>query len=585
MKVGFINSIVTGKLDSFPIGLTSLCTVLRDKGIYSKIIDFARLSSREITLERAFSERNIEKCAKLICKEQFSVISFYTMANSYHITLKIAEKVKEIDPDCVIILAGPQASVCGEETLRYFSFIDLVALGEGEQTIYEIVKNAHKRMFDNCPNALIRQGNDIIRTRVVKPLDDLDKLPFLDYSYVPYVNAFKTFPIEVGRGCPFQCKFCSTKGFWNQQYRLKSSSRIVQEIKYVQERFGIKKFSFEHDSLTANRKRIIEFCNHLISSGLDITWGCSSRVDVLDDEIIMLLSKAGCCSIFLGIESGSPTIQKKINKNLNLDRIIPTIRILKQHNIEVTCSFIYGFPDETECDISKTLALISNLITIGVEHIQIHRLTILRGTEYYEQCKCLLNSINTDGNFNAGGNGKQFETFIKNYPTIFPHFYSIDGVLEDSTYIECFVNNILKLLTKHFPNTYRVIIDRYKADMYHIYQDMILCCKKMEVETYNTLNGLLANQLMEDKLISMLSDCFFKSKWVNDSFMNELFRFESDYLLWFRRQDGSFEKTYDYDLYEFIAGGKEMNPNPQKTQLSVTIQNNHVYLQRQVVCE
>lgn len=581
MKVGFINSIISSELDSFPIGLVSLCTVLKEKGVASEIIDFAHLYSSEGITDRDFGENSIEKYAETICKEAFSVVSFYTMANSYHISLKIAERVKEITPDCIIIFAGPQATVCGEDTLHYFPFIDLIALGEGEQTIYETVINAHVKNFDKCPNALIRQGNKIVKTQMVPMIDELDELPLLDYSYVPYVKDFSSFPIEVGRGCPFRCKFCSTKGFWNQQYRLKSSSRIVQEIKYVQKQFGIKKFAFEHDSLTANRKSIVDFCNDLIDNELGITWGCSSRVDVLDDELITLLSKAGCSNMFLGIESGSPIIQKKINKNLNLNRVIPTIQRLKENRIDVTCSFIYGFPDETEKDLAQTLSMISQLISVGVKHIQIHKLTVLRGTEFYEQFKDKLKVINTAGNFNAGGDGKQFETFIESYPEIFPHFFSVEGVLNDNSHIECFVNNILKLLTKHYPNTYRVITARYHENIYRLYQDMVSCCMKLETETYQSLNGMLKNQLMEEKIIDILKESFFESRWKNDYFMNELFRFESEYLKWIKNPDISFKETYHYDLYEFIAGGQNVNPPPKKTQLSITIRDNRVFLQRQ----
>lgn len=580
MKVGFINSIISSELDSFPIGLVSLCTVLKDKGIPSKIIDFAQLYYSKVISDRDLSENNIERYAEIICKEAFSVISFYTMANSYHISLKIAEQVKKIAPDCIIIFAGPQATVCGEDTLHYFPFIDLIALGEGEQTIYETVINAHAKKFDKCPNALIRQGDKIVKTQIVSMIDDLNELPFLDYSYVPYVKEFNTFPIEVGRGCPFRCKFCSTKGFWNQQYRLKSSSRIVQEIKYVQKQFGIEQFSFEHDSLTANRKCIVKFCNDLIGNELGITWGCSSRVDVLDNELITLLSKAGCKNMFLGIESGSPFIQKKINKNLNLERVIPTIKLLKENGIDVTCSFIYGFPDETEKDLSQTLTMISQLISVGVKHIQIHKLTILRGTEFYEQFKDRLKVIDTTGNFNAGGDGKQFEAFIKSYPEIFPQFFNVEGVLHDNSHIECFVNNILKLLTGHYPNTYRVITARYHENLYRLYQDMISCCEKLEIETYQSLNGMLKDWRMEEKIKGILEENFFDTRWKNDHFMIELFRFESEYLRWIKNPDVDFKKTYRYDLYEFIAGSQNVNPQPQMTQLSITIQDNHAYLQR-----
>lgn len=128
MKIGFINAVFTNKLDSFPIGLVSLCTVLQEKGISAKIVDFTKLDVNDIIRSEGFSNNYIDRCAEIICSEGFCLVSFYTMANSYHISIKIAEKVKMIDPNCIVIFAGPQASVCGEDTLRCFSFIDIVVV-------------------------------------------------------------------------------------------------------------------------------------------------------------------------------------------------------------------------------------------------------------------------------------------------------------------------------------------------------------------------------------------------------------------------------------------------------------------------
>ena len=506
MKVGFINSIIAKARETFPIGLVSLCTVLGSKNIPCKIIDFSTLKSSE-----DFNKGCINEFAELIHAEKFSLVSFYTMANSYHISLLVAEKVKERDPNCVVILAGPQATVCGEDTLKYFPFVDLIALGEGESTIYDTIINAEKREFSKCPNAIIRQGDSYIRTPMVPLVEDLDTLPFLDYSYVPYIKDYSALPIEVGRGCPFRCRFCSTNSFWNQTYRLKSSSRIIQEIKYVQTHYGIKQFTFEHDSLTANRKQIVEFCNGLIDNKLDITWSCSSRVDVLDEEIISLLSKAGCRRMFLGIESGSPFIQKKINKNLKLDRVPPTIKLLKEKNILSTCSFIYGFPDETEEDLSQTLSLISQLISVGVYYIQIHRLSLLRGTEFYEQYKGNLNILDTATNITSGGYGKEFEEFIGNYPSIFPHFFKIDNAKYGDIHVENFINYFLKLLTKNYPFTYQIILDRYQGNLYYLYQDMIECSKEMESPIYQILNGQIENDPFKAILIDTIRSHFFES--------------------------------------------------------------------------
>ena len=92
-------------------------------------------------------------------------------------------------------------------------------------------------------------------------------------------------------------------------------------------------------------------------------------------------------------------MQKEINKNLRLERVLPIISLLKKSDIEITCSFIYGFPNETVSDLTQTLKLISDLIAAGVKNIQIHKLTILRGTEFYETYKNSLVKSNLTNNF------------------------------------------------------------------------------------------------------------------------------------------------------------------------------------------
>lgn len=579
MKIGFINAIFTNKLDSFPIGLVSLCTVLQSKGVSAQIVDFTKLDVNDIIPKEGFSYNYINKCAEIICSEGFQVVSFYTMANSYHISIKIAERVKTINPDCVVIFSGPQASVCGEETLRCFPFIDIVALGEGESTVYDTVVNASKRNYEKCPSAIIRHGDSTVQTDIAPYIEDLDSLPYLDYAFVPYVSQFKAFPIEVGRECPFHCKFCSTKGFWKKKYRLKSSSRIIEEIKEIQRLFGINKFQFEHDSITANRKTIVTFCNDLINNNLDITWGCSSRVDVLDGELIDLLSKAGCRAMFLGIETGSSAMQKEINKNLRLERVLPIISLLKKSDIEITCSFIYGFPNETVSDLTQTLKLISDLIAAGVKNIQIHKLTILRGTEFYETYKNSLVKSNLTNNFNAGGDGRYFAAFIKQYPTLFPHFFGTENISYSVTYIECFVNNVLRLMVSHYPNTYRLLMLQYECNIFRLYQDMEKCCEALEKESYALLNGALTNRYMMNRIAETLKELYFVRFW-EGAFINEMFMFESDYLEWLTHPNELFAKKYHYDLFDFIVNGKDANPPKRETLIGIEMQNQRVFMQR-----
>lgn len=143
---------------------------------------------------------------------------------------------------------------------------------------------------------------------------------YTPYEFNPYIVEGNTgISIEGGRGCPFNCSFCSTSGFWGRKYRIKPVDDLIYEMKKLNKIYKFKFFNIQHDLFTANRKAIVAFCNKIIDERLNLSWGCSSRVDVLDYDLIELMAKANCKSMFLGIETGSKRMQKILNKNLNID--------------------------------------------------------------------------------------------------------------------------------------------------------------------------------------------------------------------------------------------------------------------------
>jgi len=114
-----------------------------------------------------------------------------------------------------------------------------------------------------------------------------------------------TMNLEGGRGCPFHCSFCSTSRFWNRHFRMKPAEDLIREMDTFHERSGIRRFSIEHDMFTANRKYVETFCRLLTDRGTPYRWACSSRIDVLDEDLIQLMARAGCEEVFLGIETGN----------------------------------------------------------------------------------------------------------------------------------------------------------------------------------------------------------------------------------------------------------------------------------------
>ena len=133
-------------------------------------------------------------------------------------------------------------------------------------------------------------------------------------NYAPFSVGKETdIELEAGRGCPYGCTFCSTSPFWGRKFRIKSVEALICEMVSFNKKYGVTKFSLVHDMFTANPGHLEHFCNNIIQEVPNFTWGCSSRVDVLNEAIIDKMRKANCKGIYLGIETGSPSMQKLIN--------------------------------------------------------------------------------------------------------------------------------------------------------------------------------------------------------------------------------------------------------------------------------
>src|SRR5205809_1059956 len=126
-----------------------------------------------------------------------------------------------------------------------------------------------------------------------------------------------TAALELGRGCPFACTFCSTNDFFRRNFRLRSPNRMLQDMRVIASTYAIRDFELVHDMFTVDRRRVAAFCEAMITSREEFTWSCSARTDCIDEELLELMARAGCRGIFFGVESGSERMQKIIDKHLD----------------------------------------------------------------------------------------------------------------------------------------------------------------------------------------------------------------------------------------------------------------------------
>lgn len=438
MKICLINppTTATDQEPYFPMALLTLGGALKKAGQKCQLVDFDLLyrqghfSQPEHFLNVAISHLVATGCA---------IFGITTICSNFPLAILLAEELKRIKPDCTIILGGPQVSSVPHETLTRFSFIDIVVVGEGENTLVELLRS------DLSPSQLATIGGVYFRSdgKIEKAppralIENLDDLPWPDYDLIDVQSYVATtiqagykfnLPVEAGRGCPFRCTFCSTKNMWEQRFRVKSSARILAEMAAIHEHFGFTYFSFIHDNFTTSRKFILEFSDYMIANNSkNFTWDSSSRTDCIDLNRLEHMHKAGCRGLFFGVETASKRMQKIIKKHLDLDDFETKLTWMSQNGIKATTAFILGFPEETVDDINATLLTAYRFKRAGAYLVQFGQIAALGGTELFHQMRDQLFLTAEETNVTRDRlhlHADRTQALIANHLDIFSSFYAL----------------------------------------------------------------------------------------------------------------------------------------------------------------
>src|SRR5438270_2472656 len=262
-----------------PLGVLSLAAVLEQQGMKPEVVDLNRLYY-DFRRNNAKNEHDFAGFAASYFRDQYDFVGFGSVCSSYPVTLRIACKVKLQQPQAVVAFGGPQASATDVATLESYSPIDLIVRGEAEQTLPQLLEAlSQDRPLDDVPGLTFRRDDRILRTSDAGGITDLDSLPFPAFHLLPDMESCRFMPLELGRGCPFSCTFCSTNDFFRRRFRLKSPVRVLQEMREIAQERSIRHFELVHDMFIVDKKRVTAFCEAMIASGEGFTWSCSARTD------------------------------------------------------------------------------------------------------------------------------------------------------------------------------------------------------------------------------------------------------------------------------------------------------------------
>ncbi len=329
----------------------------------------------------------------------------------------------------MILLGGPQASVVDRLTLEAFPFVDFILRGEVEESLPALLAQWQGDYdYERVSGLAFRDGNRVVRTPNAPVIEDLDALPSPAYHLSSYLdNDATTAAIELGRGCPFACTFCSTNDFFRRRFRLRSPEKVLGEMRAIHGRYGIRHFDLIHDMFTVDRKRVVKFCEAMTDSGEGFTWNCSARTDCVDEALLEQMAASGCRSVFFGIESGSVRIQRIIDKDLDPARAERMVTAAERYGMKSTASLITGFPEENWDDLRDTLRIFTHAARCGRSHPQLNVLAPLAGTPIHtlHAHEMELEELCSDMSHQGLSFSPDDLHLIETYPQIFPNFYMV----------------------------------------------------------------------------------------------------------------------------------------------------------------
>lgn len=366
-----------------PLGLAYLASYLREHGFECHIIDANVL------------RMPVPEVLKYIQDINPSLVGISTNVITHKDGIILAQEIRRQWLKLPIVLGGPLPS-----SLPYTALgvADVVVIGEGEETLLEIVKNITQNKHEPYKDVLGcvygSPGNPT--TNKPRPLiQNLNCLPFPAHDLLPpfirYKRRAKRLPVGAiitSRGCSYQCVFCN-KNIFQRKLRMRSVDNILEEIDWLINLYHIKQIDILDDNVTMDIERAKELFLRLKPYKLDINLQNGIRADRCDFELLKIMKESGVYKLSIGVESGDLDIQRTIKKHLQLERVLEVTQWAKSLGIIVYGNFMIGLPGDTPDTMQKTI----NFAIKMDPHIANFMMTIpFPGTELYEK-------VQSDGEF------------------------------------------------------------------------------------------------------------------------------------------------------------------------------------------
>jgi len=351
-------------------GISYITGYLKKRGVAAKTID------------AKYYNYDFADVINLVKKDDNNIIGLTSNTSEINNTLGLIKEIKTACPDKFIILGGIHACALPEETLRSTPFIDAVAFTEGEGVLSDLSNS--RDIYRDLPSirgVIFRQNGQIINNGPRELPDSLKGYGPANYDH--WENAKKYF-VMTYRGCPFACSFCFRA--LGKKVRARDIEDVMVDLHRIASASGdidVNIFDATFGLIREHTEKILE---EIIKEKLHkrFKWSCTTRVDIIDKDLLKLMKEAGCYSVAFGIESGSDDILKGTGKNTKIAQSIKIVGDAKNLGLETVGYYIFGHPGENKKDIQKT---INAIWKINTHEVRIGIMVPWPGTKVYEMAK------------------------------------------------------------------------------------------------------------------------------------------------------------------------------------------------------
>lgn len=363
MKVLFVNPPQTASKYKFmgviapPLGIAYMAGVLQENNIDVEILD----ASAE--------DMDFKDVEKELLKRKPDLVALTALTPTIGRALETAQVVKETLPDSIVVMGGYHPTFNFIETLEDEN-VDIVIRGEGEYIMLNLVQALENQSSLHDVKGIVfedKNSKEIVVNPETPLIQDLDELPFPALNLLP-MKKYRLLDMDTHmttmittRGCPMQCSFCSSAAMHGKKIRERSVENIVDEIEYLKTNYDIDTIAFMDDTFTLKKRKVMAICDEILKRNIEIMWGCTSRVDTLDEKLLKKMKEAGCITIFIGVESADQQQLDNMCKNTTIAKIENAFKIAHKLKIRTIASVALGMPGDTKEIMNKTVKFVHKL--------------------------------------------------------------------------------------------------------------------------------------------------------------------------------------------------------------------------------